>query len=216
MRTSLVRLAGAAILGALAASPALAQVAAAPAGVKSMQVTPYAGYMVFGNMVDGPLGTSLRSSAGPLYGAQVGMTLTPGLSLIGNVAYASSDLSLGVPILGGVDVGTSKALIADAGLQLDLPAPRTTGLAIMPFLQAGVGGIRYDISVADIVNPRTQSLAGNIGIGADMKLGESVALSFLAKDYIAKFDMREAVGFEAGEVKTSHNWAITAGLKLAF
>lgn len=212
MRSSLL------VAGAIAttlAAPALHAQSAAPAA-KALQVTPYAGYMMFGNMIDGPLGTSVKSAASPVYGAQVGMTLTPGLSLIGNVGYASSQLRVGVPILGGMSVGDSKVLLGDAGLQLDLPGPRTAGLAVLPFVQAGVGGIRYDLSIADMVKPRSQSLAANLGLGADVSLGDGLALNFMAKDYIAKFDMKEATGFDVGDAKTSHNWAVTAGLKLAF
>ena len=38
-------------------------------------VTPYGGYMMFGDIVDGPLGTSLTSSSGPVYGAQANVPL---------------------------------------------------------------------------------------------------------------------------------------------
>src|SRR5687767_294598 len=36
------------------------------------RVTPYVGYMQFGNYVDGPLGTSVRNAGAPLYGVQLG------------------------------------------------------------------------------------------------------------------------------------------------
>src|SRR5439155_26628356 len=39
----------------------------------SLHVTPYAGYMVFGDYLKGPLGTSLTNAPGPIYGAQLGL-----------------------------------------------------------------------------------------------------------------------------------------------
>ena len=214
--TSFVRgaIAAAALLAVHAASLA-AQAPTAPAA-KAMQVTPYAGYMMFGKLVEGPLGTSLTSSASQVYGAQVGINIAPSIAVIGNFGISKGDLQVGVPILGGVDVGEREVLLADAGLQLALPGPRTSGLAIAPFLQAGAGIIRSDMSLGGIVSPRSTSFAGNIGAGADMQLIDGLALRFLVKDYISKFDVQEAVGFETSAAKVSHNWALTAGMKIEF
>ena len=87
----------------------------------SFGITPYAGYMKFGNLVNGPLGTSVRSAGGPVYGAEATVGITRGLALVGNVAYASSDLEVGVPIVGGLSFGKSSALLYDAALRLSVP-----------------------------------------------------------------------------------------------
>jgi hypothetical protein len=74
------------VAGLLLAAPLQAQ-SARPG---SFSVTPYAGYMKFGNLVDGPFGASIRGAAGPVYGAEATLGITRGLALVGNLAYAST------------------------------------------------------------------------------------------------------------------------------
>src|SRR5471030_2092316 len=81
-------------------------------------VTPYAGYMVFGNYINGPLGSGVTNAPAPIFGVQFGMRLSPNLSMIGNVASANSDMQVGVPYLGGYSIAQSTILMYDAGLQL--------------------------------------------------------------------------------------------------
>ena len=210
------------LAGVLFAAPAFGQAASASTILngKAFQVTPYAGYMMFGKMIDGPLGTSLGSAGGPLYGAQLGMKVAPNVTVIGNVAYTSGDLEVGIPIIGGISVGQSKALLADGGLQLDLPTGLAGG-ALAPFVQAGVGVMRYDIELGGslvggtLFETKATNFAGNVGAGADFSLGRSAALRVIAKDYIGKFDFKEAAYFDFGG-KTMHNWALSAGIRLDF
>src|SRR6187401_1643212 len=77
-------------------------------------ITPYAGYLVSGKMFDGPLGTSVSATNSPMVGVQGAVPLTRGISLVGNVAYASGDLSVGLPVIGGVNVGSAKTWLYDA------------------------------------------------------------------------------------------------------
>lgn len=181
------------------------------------QITPYTGYMIFGNFVDGPLGTSVKSAGGALYGAQLGMTVAPNVALVGNVAYSRGDLQVGIPFLGGISVGTSRALLTDASLQLAVPMPASSGgIGLKPFVQAGVGAIRYDIDLgASLLQTKATNFAGNLGVGADLPLGRTAALRFMAKDYIGKFDLKEATYLDVGG-KTTHNWALSAGVRLDF
>ena len=54
---------------ALVALPAGAQrISRNPPGETTLSVSPYAGYMAFGDMINGPLNTSLKSVAAPVYG----------------------------------------------------------------------------------------------------------------------------------------------------
>lgn len=176
-------------------------------------ISPYAGYMMFGDIVDGPLGTTLTSSSGSVFGVQGNLPLGSTLSVVGNVAYSEPQLKFGVPILGGINFGKSQVWIYDAGLQLSAPAFRGQR-SITPFAQVGAGGMRYDVTVAGI-NRKASNLAFNAGLGADIPLADNLGLRLFAKDYIGKFDINEAAGIDY-EAKTSHNIALTAGLKLQF
>ncbi|HEU4878551.1 MAG TPA: hypothetical protein VFT21_03830 [Gemmatimonadaceae bacterium] len=176
-------------------------------------VSPYAGYMMFGDIVDGPFGTSLTNSSGAVYGIQGNLPLGSTLSVVGNVGYTEPDLRFGVPILGGVTFGKSQVWLYDAGFQFSAPSMRGDR-AITPFLQIGAGGMHYNVQVAGL-NRTASNLAFNAGVGADIPLAQNLGLRLFAKDYIGKFDVNEAAGVDY-EAKTSHNIALNAGLKLQF
>ena len=227
MRTSVRRvrfLAGALVSFAALAGTAGAQAASASSATSAgtttvagtaLDVTPYAGYMMFGNFIDGPLGTSLSSSASPVYGAQLAMTLMPGVKVIGNLAHASGDLKVGIPFLGGVNAGTTSALMADGGLELSMP---TTGrsVAYAPFVQGGVGVTHWNVNLgSSLLQTSSTNLTGNVGAGVDLMLGPSMALRLMAKDYIGKFDFKQATSLDING-KTANNFALTAGVRLSF
>ena len=200
------------IVGSLSlATPLIAQ---APGEGTVLHVSPYVGYMVFGDFIKGPLGTSVSNAPAPIYGAQVGLSLAPNLSLIGNVGYTQSDIKVGVPILGGLSVGHSSMLLYDGGLEYNLGSLPMGGMPISPFVQAGVGAIRYTIDES-ILTSQSTSLVGNAGVGADLSVGRGMALRVLAKDYIGKFNFKEATGFNVSG-STTHNWALSAGLRFDF
>lgn len=195
-----------------AAAPLSAQ---APESGTVFHVSPYVGYMVFGDYIKGPLGTSVSNAPGALYGTQLGLSLSPNLSLIGNIAYTTSDIKVGVPILGGVGVGNSSTLLYDAGLEYNLGRMSTGTIPLSPFVQAGVGAMKYDINAASIIQTHATNFAGNIGVGADVTLAKGMAVRLLAKDYIGKFNFQDATGLGlSGDV--SHNLAFTAGLRFDF
>jgi hypothetical protein len=176
-------------------------------------VSPYAGYMMFGDIVDGPLGTSLSSSSGSVFGVQANLPLGPTVSVVGNVGYSEPNLRFGVPILGGINFGKSQVWMYDGGLQHNapsLPGSRT----ISPFVQVGAGGMSYNVQVAGI-SRKASNLAFNAGVGADIPLAQNIGLRLFAKDYIGKFDVNEAAGIDY-QAKTSNNIALSAGLKLQF
>lgn len=181
---------------------------------KVLHLSPYAGVMVFGNYLDGPLGTSISNAPAALYGTQLGMSLAPGLELIGNIGYAASDMKVGIPILGGVSVGRSSMLIYDAGLEYNFGTSKYGAMPLSPFIQAGVGAIRYDIN-ASIISTQATNLAGNVGVGADVRVGTGMAMRLLARDYIGKFNFQDATGLGISG-NTSHNWALSAGVRFDF
>ena len=196
-----------AVAGVLLAAPLHAQ-SGRPG---SFGITPYAGYMKFGNLVNGPLGTSVRGAAGPVYGAEAKLGLTRGLALVGNVAYASTDLEVGIPVVGGLSFGRTSALLYDAGLRLSLPLSAGPG-GINPFVQAGAGAMRQEIEVGPIGTQAT-NFAYNLGAGVDVPLGSRLGLQLMAKDYIGKFDSREATAIDIN-TETTHNWTVSAGVRL--
>jgi hypothetical protein len=205
------RRAALAALATLAALLMPAPVVSAQAGTGAT-VTPYAGYLVTGRWFDGPVGTSLTTTNAPMVGGQGTIPLARGLALVGNLAYASGELRVGLPVLGGVNVGSARTWLYDAGLELGGLAGRSVGIA--PFVQGGVGGLTSDIRNR-LFDVRASNLAWTAGVGVDVGLAPGFALRVQAKDWIGRFDAEEAVGVPA-RGNLAHNWALTAGVRLAF
>ena len=113
------RLIWAANLAALAlAAPLHAQHQQAP---PKFQITRYAGYLKSGAIVSGPVGLALRNAGAPVYGGEMSLGLTRGVTLFGNVGYSQPGLEVGAPILGGLQMARSSVLLYDAGVRLSLP-----------------------------------------------------------------------------------------------
>lgn len=161
--------------------------------------------------MNGPFGTALRNAGAAVYGGEMSLRLTPGLELLGSVAYAEPGLEVGAPVLGGLQVANSSVLLYDAGLRVRVPAG---GAGIAPFVQAGAGAMRQSFEVGPLA-ARSTSFAYNVGAGVDLDLGPRLGLRLMAKDYIGKFDAREAIELDV-DTRTTHNWAIGAGLRLGF
>lgn len=203
--------AASALLALMASGVQAQRVSGRTAGV---HVAPYAGVFMSGNMFDGPAGTSLGSATGPLVGAQMGVDITPNIAVVGNIGYSSSDLEVGVPFLGGIGVGRSNVWLYDGALQLSAPFTTGGGMGLRPFVQGGAGGITQRVE-SGLIGTDATSFAWNVGAGVDLQFSRNVGLRIMARDYISRFDTREAIGFEVGN-SMKHNWGITAGLKLGF
>ena len=175
-------------------------------------VSPYAGYMMFGKLFEGPIGTSVSAGSGPVYGAQMSLTMARNVALYGNIGYSSSDLKVGLPILGGLDVGTSKALMYDGGVELKVPMQAAS--VVTPFVQGGVGAMRYEVE-SGFLNTKATNVAYNFGGGVDVRLSPNFGLRLMAKDYLGKFDFQEATSFDLNG-KTTHNVALTLGVNFGF
>jgi hypothetical protein len=181
----------------------------------TFHVTPYAGYMFFGDYLKGPLGTSLTNAPGLMYGTQINMQLSPNIALVGNLGYTSSDIQIGVPFFGGVSAGHSTMYMYDAGLEYDFKATKGGSIPFTPFITGGVGAMRYNIDEGDFFSTQATNLAGNVGLGADFVVGRGVALRLMAKDYIGQFNFQDATGLGLTG-QTANNFALTAGLKFDF
>ena len=209
MRTLRLVTAAAAAVALLPALGTAQLTRATPTKPHRIEITPYAGVMLPSNLVSGPLGTHVGMAVGPLYGAQLGVSLVDGIALVGNVGIATADLEAGLPILGGVSFGKTEALLYDGGVQLSLP----TSSAVRPFVHLGVGGISREISVSS-VSVSSTAAALNAGLGVDLSLGDGVAVRLLARDHFGKFDYGEAVLFDYNG-GTMHNIALSGGLRLS-
>lgn len=206
-----LRLAAGAMVTALALLAPLSVSAQTGVGLGGA-ITPYAGYLVTGDWYDGPVGSSLAAANTPMVGAQLSIPLVAGLSLTGNLGYASGDVRVGLPLLGGLNVGRNEMWVYDAGLELG-GLPRG-GRGLAPFVQAGVGGMTNNVQ-ASVLSVQSTNLMYTAGVGVDVGLSRSVGLRVQAKDYIGRFDSQEAIGV-ANRGPLSHSWALSAGLKLAF
>ena len=202
---------------------ALVAALAAPAGAQGLrpvqngsvfQLTPYAGYMMFGKFLEGPVGTSLSTKNSPMYGAQLGVQVAPNVALYGNVGYASTNLQVGAPILGHVNVGDSKVWMYDGGLQLDIPVSEFS--PVKPFVQAGAGAMHYDIMAANLLNTTATNFAWNAGAGFDIKVAPSIGIRLMAKDYVGKFNFQDATSISGIQGRTAQNWVVSGGLRIGF
>jgi hypothetical protein len=180
-------------------------------GKPSVGITPYVGYMSFGSLVSGPLNTRLTNGTGPVYGGQLTLPLSRNIAVYGNVAYSNPGLEVGVPVFGGVSVGQSSVLMYDGGLQLSAASGNGR---IVPFVQAGIGGMRYSFDISPVHLTATNT-AYNVGAGADIPLGGSLGVRLMAKDYIGKFDAQDIAGINI-DTKTTHNFAVSLGVTLGF
>ncbi len=180
----------------------------------SFDVTPYAGYMMFGDLANGPLGTSISNAPAPVLGVQLGMRIAPNLSVIGNVAGANSEIKAGIPILGGVTLAQTSTVLYDIGLEYRMETSNAYGYRFVPFVQGGVGGMHYSITQSMLSTTAT-NLAGNLGVGADIGLGTGMSLRMMARDYIGKFNFQDATSLDISG-GTSSNYAVSAGVRLSF
>jgi hypothetical protein len=211
--TSLVRFsAGTLVVLLLMASPVSAQRSGSSSDERgpSLQLFPYAGYLVSGNFVSGPLGTSIGPAPAPIFGVQLGLPLGFGLALVGNGALSEGDIEAGVPVLGGVGFGQSTTWLYDGGLELSVPLRAPTRL----FLQGGVGGVHRELTVEGISTSASDLMVVG-GAGLDLSLGSGAGIRLMARDYVGKFDFEEAVLFDV-DGKTMHNIALSAGLRFSF
>lgn len=197
----------------LLAAPAANPLAAQQQPGTSLELTPYAGYLVSGSLAEGPLGTSVKNANSMVLGGQLGLRMSRYVALVGNVARASTDLRVSAPIVGGMNVGRNAMWLFDGGLQLGGPLPGGV-LPIAPFVQVGAGAVRNELSNS-FVNTTATNFAWNAGAGVDLALAPNLGIRLMVKDYVGKFDVQEATGVNL-EARTTHNWALSAGLKLAF
>ena len=176
-------------------------------------LVPYAGYMVYGDHFELPAGLEYTNDNSWLVGAQASFDLSRNFSLVGNFGWSKTNWELeedGGAELFASDVGI---WLYDGSVQLRLPV--TAGMTTFaPFVQAGVGAIKFSVDDNDIESDGATNIAYNVGLGADFQVG-GVGLRLMAKDYISSFSWDEIEDTDIDD-QISHNWALTAGLKFSF
>ncbi len=178
------------------------------------RVTPYVGYMTFGNYLSGPIGTRIANQSTAVYGAELGIDVSPNVALVGNIGYADSNVQVGLPIIGGLSIADSKVLMYDGGVQLRLPATTALGSGLVPYVQGGAGAMRYEVRSGPLKTQAT-NFAANVGGGLDVQLTRSLGVRGMVKDYIGKFDFKEATQLNLHN-NVAHNWVYGLGLNLGF
>jgi hypothetical protein len=185
-------------------------------GRSVVSVTPYAGYLSFGDLFEFGGNVEYSNENSPLYGVQLGLDLLPAVSLVGNFAYASTKFVFEMPN------ATTNQSVDDVGFwlydaSLHVKAPAMLGMGVLaPFLQGGVGAARYTTSNSDIRSAGNNYVAFNAGVGTDLTFG-GVGIRLMALDYMTSLGWESAGDIQAHSGKQiAHNWAFTAGLKLGF
>ncbi len=179
----------------------------------SFAVAPFAGYLVNQSFFDGPLGTSLGIQGSTVYGVQLSMPLAPSAAIVGSVGYGSGDFEAGLPIVGGISIGSANTLLLDAAVEVRLGA-ESGGSRMVPVFQLGGGAIRREITILGISADATDFHVSG-ALGADMPLGSSIALRVMAKDHYGPADFGSVSDLHArtGDI---HTVSLTGGLRIAF
>ena len=208
----------AALVAAMAA-PLAAQSSVITGEPSVFSLTPYVGYVAFGDHFETANGAEFTNDNAAIYGAQLGIDIARNLSLVGNFGYSRTNWEFefgsgpGEQFAGDVGVW-----LYDGNLQLKFPVSAGAG-TFSPFAQAGVGAIKFTADRDDFNADGTSNVAFNAGLGADFSVG-ALGLRLMVKDYISSFKWDD---FESAndpndleDAGTSHNFAFTLGLKLGF
>ena len=207
----------AAVVAAMAA-PLAAQRSVVTGQSSVFSLTPYVGYIAYGDHFETTGGAEFTNDNGAVYGVQVGIDMTPNLSLVGNLGYSRTKWEFEFPGGGEQPGGDVGVWLYDGNLQLKFPFAAGAG-TFSPFAQAGVGAIRFTADRDDFNADGTTNVAFNAGLGADFNVG-ALGLRFMVKDYISSFKWDEFENAndpnDLQNAETSHNFAFTLGLKLGF
>jgi hypothetical protein len=207
----------AAFVAALAA-PLAAQRSVVTGEPSVFSVTPYVGYIAYGDHFETPSGGEFTNDNAAIYGVQVGIDVARNLSLVGNFGYSRTNWEF--EFTGPVErfAGDVGVWLYDGNLQLKFPLAAGAG-TFSPFAQAGVGALRFTADRDDFQADGTTNVAFNVGLGADFSVG-ALGLRAMVKDYISSFKWDEFRNAndpnDLSDAETSHNFAFTLGLKLGF
>jgi hypothetical protein len=206
------------------AAPLQAQMPGEPvtSGQSSFYLSPYAGYVWYGDLFENPDGGEYTLDNGAQFGVQAGVSFSPNFSLIGNFGYNKSNFELEHPDFeGGIRQSSDLAvMLYDLNLQFRLPfIANRMGSWLAPVGQLGVGGVKYTFDRDDVFSEGDTDVAFNFGLGADFQLMKALGARIMIKDYITSLAWSdiESVTFDDDiEENVAHNWALTFGLNFGF
>ena len=194
---------------------------AVTAGQASFYVSPYGGYMFFGDLFDFGNDVEYTMDDAPIFGVQAGVSFSPNFSLIGNFGRAKSNFEIQQGA--GPDDPTSDDLavfLYDANLQFRVPfIANRMGSWIAPVGQVGVGAVKYTFDRDDVFSKGETNVAFNFGLGADFQLMKAIGARIMVKDYITSLSWTNAdnIDFDDNVAdNVAHNWALTFGLNFGF
>ena len=180
----------------------------------SFAVAPYAGYLVSQSFFDGPLGTSLGVQGATVYGVQLSMPLAPTASIVGSVGYSNGDFEAGLPIVGGISIGSANTLLLDAAVELRLAGGPGSRMVMVPVFQLGGGAIRREVTIIGITADATDFHVSG-ALGADIPFSSNIALRVMAKDHYGPADFGSVADLHA-RTGDFHTVSLTGGLRIAF
>jgi opacity protein-like surface antigen len=194
---------------------------AVTSGQSSFYVSPYIGYMFFGDLFDFGGDVEYTNDDAMFFGAQLGVSFSPNFSLIGNVARAKTNFELQPANEPDERISDDMAVFFyDANLQFRLPfIANRVGSWIAPVAQIGVGAMKYTFDTDDIASDGDTNVAFNFGIGADFQLMKAIGARIMIKDYItsASWTTADNVDFTDNvDDNVAHNWGLSFGLNFGF
>ena len=203
------------IVGALALAASAAPIAA-QSKPTVFTISPYAGYMVFGDYFENSNNIEFSNENGGLFGAQAMLDLGRIFSLYGNFGYTKTKWTFENYFGPGDNLNLDDVgvWVYDGGLQLRLPVSNDAMSGISPFVQAGAGAVRYSSESDDIRSSSSTNAAFNFGGGIDWQIGK-FGIRLMAKDYVTSLDWSDFDNVEL-EDRKAHNWGLTAGFKIGF
>ena len=194
---------------------------AVTAGQSSFYVSPYGGYMWFGDLFDFGQDVEYTNKNAAIYGVQAGVSFSPNFSLIGNFARSETNFQLEPSGAPNQRVSDDLAIFFyDANLQFRVPfIANRMGSWIAPVGQIGVGAMKYTFDTDDVASDGDTNVAFNFGLGADFQLMKAIGARVMIKDYITSLAWTDvgSVDFDDDiENNVAHNWGLTFGLNFGF
>ena len=212
---------GAALVVA-AAAPLSAQESVTGSKVSVFSITPYVGYVYYGDFFKTSNGLNYTQQNSGIYGAEATLDVGRAVSLVGNFGYSKTNFKFDREGSAPTDIPASGDLgnwLYDGSLRLKLPF--TMGMSsFAPYVQGGVGAVRYTFDTNNFnAKNSTTNVAFNAAVGATWKI-MGFGLRGEVKDYITSLDWQRASDAntfnDITKADKANNIAVSLGLTFAF